>query len=180
MTHRISASTGAAVVALFLVAGCASPDEFDGVLWQQMDAQKQPVFAAFDATLELDRTTLLDDIVSDGGVFPGSYRDDDAGALDLEARSGGVFLSRLVDGPDWASLDVLINSGPRNEAGDPLPGAEPYDGPPSVYTCFQAVVEFADDRVSAWVWDEDAECDPAVVAGLDDRAQFAPLYRFSG
>jgi hypothetical protein len=178
MTPRTAAAS-AAMVAVCLLAACSSADEIDGVLWGQMDAAKQPVFAAFDQTREMDRAAIIDDMVSDGGVFPGSYLDRADGDL-ARVRSGGVFLSRLAEGPDWASIDVLISSGPRNPASDPLARTGPYSGPPYVYTCFQAVVEFTDDRVSDWAWDEEAECDSVIVAALDENALFMPLHRFAG
>src|SRR5690606_9268320 len=123
--NRLGASA-AALTIVVLVAGCSNSPDVDGVLWRQVDAIKQPVFQAFHQTLEMDRTTLLEDIISTGGAFPGEYVIDSG---DHAPLGPGVFLSRLAEGDRVASFSVRISSGPRNPAVDPLADDAPYGGP---------------------------------------------------
>lgn len=171
-SRRRAAIAGAMVlVGLISLVGCASED-YDGVLWRQVAAYKDPFGRTLVSAVGTEREVFVDSMKDqfwDGSSDPGN----------LSVERGGVVLFDLQEEPDDVTFAVLISSGPRNAAADPLADSGPYAGPFSIYTCFAVTVDFDAGIASGWTRD-DHECDSRLVATLGDGARFVPVIEFDG
>lgn len=174
---RLAIAGAVLVVVLSSVVGCSSGTP-DDVLWRQIAAFKDPFGTALRAVVGTERSTFMAGLKGGSSVLPGQYWDGTSSPGDLSLAKGGLVYFDLQDGSQDVKFDVLISSGPRNPAADPLADSTPYWGPSAIYTCFVVAVEFGGRAATRFTF-EDAACESKLVATLGG-AELYPVDDFSG
>lgn len=164
------------VVVLSSLLGCTSGTP-DDVLWRQIAAFKDPLGAALRTTVGTERSTFVASLKSDT-MLPGRYWNGISSPADLNLDEGGSVYFDLQEDPKEVKFDVLISSGARNPAADPLADSKPYWGPSSIYTCFVVTIQFGGRTDTGFTFD-DAACESKLVATLGEATSY-PVDDFSG
>lgn len=126
-----------------------------------------------------ERSVFVTGLKSASTVLPGHYWNGISDPTDLDLDKGGLAFFDIRENPKNVMFDVLISSGPRDPAADPLADSTPYWGPSAIYTCFVVTVEFGGRAETRFGYD-DTECEPKLVTTLGDQAKFYPVDAFSG
>jgi hypothetical protein len=157
--------------------GCSSGTP-DDVLWRQVAAFKDPFGTALRAAVGTEHSAFVAGLKGGSSVLPGQYWDGTSSPGDLKLAKGGLVYFDLLDSSKNVKFDVLISSGPRNPAADPLADSKPYAGPSAIYTCFVVTIEVAGQAATGFNF-EDAACESKLVATLGG-AELYPVDDFSG
>lgn len=165
-------------VVLISIVGCA-PATYDGVLWRQVAAFKDPLGNALNSATGTERSSFVEGLRSDGAALPGHYWDGISDPANLGLDSGGLVFSNIREGASDVKFNALISSGLRNSAADPFADSKPYTGPSAIYTCFTVAVESTPRAVTSWTY-VNGDCESKLVATLSDEARFYPVTEFNG
>lgn len=175
---RQAIASATLVLVLTAIVGCA-PAKYDGVLWRQVAALKDPLGNALTSAVGTDQGEFVQGLSSDSTAMPGEYWNGDSNLQALDLDSGGLVFTNIRESANDVTFDVLISSGLRNPTADPLADSAPYFGPPSIYTCFTVAIESNSGAIAAWTY-VDGDCESKLVATLSDGATHYPVFEFYG